>query len=67
MTQRDGYGTMGKEVKWPMIDQECQELLTQTRVAIGGQHSTAVAFSLHDPAGPGSIPSVPEIFSRKNI
>jgi len=30
---------------------------------LGGRHSTAVAFSLHVPAGPGLIPSVPEIFS----
>ena len=33
----------------------------------GGRHSTVVAFTLPDPAAPGSIPCVPKIFPRKKI
>ena len=32
--------------------------------SVGGRYSTVVAFALPDPADPGSIPGVPEIFSE---
>ena len=41
--------------------------LSSKKLLRGGRHSTEVAFTLTDPAAPGSIPGVLKIFPRNIV